>query len=434
MSAAAQHVYRVASTGWVHCHGNDAQDVPAWPRLAHDALVVLDLDDVFTDVWRFEGKAEYAAALIEKRVRNEGLVEGAAHIVIHRLVKSPRGFQAYFSAVSLEYWQRCTQWAQDQDNHCLVMMAPGLLCHGVNTDKARLMLSQQRLMCFAQTEAGMVFGSTHVLSAEPLAIANAAKALASNQSALLTRLEPDAVQWGEFWVLQANHSEICRDVVRGVLGFAPAAMAAQELTFAGGRVLTLLPQLAYAGAGQHALNPKMERLAWRAERWVAPVTMVTALVGLVLIAVGALVTQQAASQRSAGQGQRAELEALQNRIQAVATLEAPKKLLPAAELARKLDEGMRYDPMVFLERLKTATGNDIQIQRVRLEIEPQDHKRAFRVDGVVAPGAAGAVMRWVGQMTAGGWTLKALDPVGTAPGAFSYQLIAAGAVGGSTKP
>ena len=70
----AEHVYRVASSGWLHCHGHQVEEVPAWPRLTHSALVVLDMDDVYTDVWRFEGKTEYAAALVEKRVRTQGLV------------------------------------------------------------------------------------------------------------------------------------------------------------------------------------------------------------------------------------------------------------------------------------------------------------------------------------------------------------------------
>jgi hypothetical protein len=433
--SAAEHLYRIASTGWVHCHGSTAQDVPAWPRLEHAALVVLDLDDVFTDVWRFEGKAEYAAAMIEKRVRTEGLVEGTAHVVIHRLIKVPRGFQAFFSAISLDFWQQCSQWARDQADHCLVLMAPGLLCHGVDNDKARLMLSQRRLMCFAQTEAGMAFGSTQALGSDPLAVASAAKVLAANVSTLLTRMEPEAVQWGTLWTDRTGDQDSCLEVVHGVLGFAPAVMRAQELDLADERVHTVMPELAHKAAGRQALNPAGERIAWRAERWVVPITMVTALVGVVLVGVGALVTQQVHNQRMAGQGQRAELQALQSRIEAVASVQAPDKLLPATELARRLDQGMRYDPMTFLAELKAATADRrLQIQRVRLDSEAQSHTRTFRVDGVAAPGASAAVVRWVSRMSAAGWTLKALDPVGTVPGAFSYQLVAASAAPGGVKP
>ena len=34
----AEHVYRIASSGWLHCHGHQVEEVPAWPRLTHSAL------------------------------------------------------------------------------------------------------------------------------------------------------------------------------------------------------------------------------------------------------------------------------------------------------------------------------------------------------------------------------------------------------------
>lgn len=435
MSAAAEeHVYRVASAGWVHCHGHQAQEVPAWPRLTHSALVVLDLDDIFTDVWRFEGKSEYATALIEKRVRTQGLVEGVAHIVMHRLVKVPGGFQAFFSAVSLDLWQRCTQWAQEQTDHCLVMTASGLLCHGVDSGNARLLLSQRRLMCFAHTEEGMVFGSTQALGSGPSAMASAAQVLTANQAALLTRIGPEAVEWGTLWSTQAADSDICLGALQGVLGASPAELPAAELALLGERVQTVLPGLARDAAARHALNPFGERLAWRAERWVSAITVVTALAGVALMGVGIVVSRQADEQQMAGLKQRSELEAMQSRIQAVTTVEAPQKLLPVAEFSRTLDEGARYDPMAFLAVLKAASGRDIRIQRVKLETTAQTRVRAFRVDGVVAPGASASVTRWVGQMAASGWTLKALDPIEVVPGAFSYELVATAAASGSVKP
>lgn len=434
MSVANEHVYRVASTGWVHCHGNEAEDVPAWPRLAHAALVVLDLDEVFTDVWRFEGKSEYAAALIEKRARTQGLVEGAAHVVMHRLLKVPGGFQAYFSAIPLDVWQRCTEWAREQGDHCLIMTATGLLCHGVANDGARILLSRRRWMYFAQTEEGMFFGSMQALGSGEDALGAAVRALLGRQSGMWTRLGADAVQYGILWSTQPADDEIGQQAVREVLGDTPVTLFAAQLDAAGARVQTVLPKLAHEGAGDQALNPLGERVAWRAERWVAPVTVLTALVGLALIAGGALIAQRTDAYRTAGQGQRGELETLQARIQAVSNVEAPHNLLPTTDLANRLDQGIRYNPITFLANLKAATGKNLQIQRVRLDIDPQTRVRAFRVDGMAAPAASSAVVQWVNRMTAAGWTLKAMDPEGARPGAFSYQLIAVGATPRREKP
>lgn len=434
MSAAAEHVYRVANAGWVHCHGHQAQDVPAWPRLTHSALAVLDLDDVFTDVWRFEGKSEYATALIEKRVRTQGLVEGSAHIIMHRLVKVPGGFQAFFSAVSLDLWQRSSQWAQEQGDHCLVMTTGGLLCHGVDVGQARLLLSQRRLMCFAQSEEGMVFASTQALGSGQSAMTSSAQVLMANQSALLSRLGPDAVEWGALWSTQPADGEICVSALQGVLGGPPVVMQAAELALAGERVQTVLPTLARAAAGRHALNPLSERVAWRAERWVASLTALTAVAGVALALLGLATGQQADAQRQESQSQRTQFAQMQQRIQAVSSVQAPQTLLPVADFSRMLDEGARYDPMAFLAVLKSSTGPTMRIVRVKLEPPTQGRGRAFRVDGVVAMGASASVTRWVSQMAAAGWTLKAVDPAESVPGAFSYELVAKAAAPGNTKP
>ena len=434
MSASAEHVYRIASAGWVHCHGQEAQELPAWPRLTDTALVVLDLDDIFTDVWRFEGKSEYAAALIEKRVRTQGLVEGAAHIVMHRLLKVPGGFQAYFSAVSLDLWQQCAQWAKDQSDHCLVMTSGGLMCHGVGLGQGRVLLSQRRLMCFVHTEEGMVFSSTQALGFGAAAMGNAAQVVAANQSAVLGRLGAEAVEFGALWSSHKEDQEICLSALQGVLGGEPVVMPTAQLTLGSEPVQSVMPALARDAASRHALNPTSERVAWRAERWVAVLTVLTAVAGIALGALGVFTNQQAGAQREESQGQREQLVAMQERIQAVSNMDTPAKLMPVAQLARTLDEGLRYDPLAFLGQLKETSGRDIRIQRVRLESSAQNRTRAFRVDGVVAPGASASINHWVAQMSAAGWTLKALEPTDVMPGAFSYELVAKAAASGNVKP
>lgn len=433
MKATTEHIYRIGRTGWTHCHGHQAQPVAAWPRLAHSALVVLDMDDIFTDVWRFEGKAEYATALIEKRVRNQGLVEGAAHIVTHRLVKVPGGFQVYFSAVSLELWQQWAEWARGQVHHCMVMTAAGVLCHGVAAGSARLLLSQRRLMCFGHSEEGMVFDSTQALGSEPSAVANAAKVLTGNQRALLTRLGPGAVQWGPLWSVVPGDSAICLAAVQDVLGSAPKMLPVAQLDMQGQTVQTALAPLASAAAGRHALNSLAERVAWRAENWVSAITVVTALAGVALITAGMLVARQTDEQRLAGLRQRSDLENLQTRIAAVSTVEAPEKLMPAADFSRMLDEGARYDPMDFMALVKASAGSAIRIQRIKLDTGAQTRARVFRVDGTVTPGAAASVTRWVSALAGAGWSIKAVDPVSAAPGAFSYELVAVAVPAGDMK-
>lgn len=423
MNALAQHVYRIASTGWTYCHGDEAQAVAAWPRLTHSALVVLDANEIYTDVWRFEGKSQYASALIEKRVRTQGLVEGEAHIVVHRLVKVPGGFQAYFSAMPLEMWQQCMKWAKSQNQHCLLMTACGLLCHGIGQGKARLLLSQRRLMCFAHTDEGMFFDSTLALGSEAAAMANAAKVLTGNQQAVLGGMGAGAVEWGVLWSEQPADAGICLQAVQAAVGGEVRTLDAQRMTLQGQPLETALPALAHKAAGRSALNPLGERLAWHAEHWVYGIAAVTLLVGLGLLGAGVLLAQQTQQQRVATLELQEQLQSLQARIAAVPTNVAPEKILGMADFAQTLDEGLRYDPLAFMAQVKAAAAGDIRIQRVQLNTA-QAATRSFRVDGLVNPSAPASLSRWVRVMAASGWTLRAIDPNSVAPGAFSYDLVA----------
>lgn len=421
------HIYRIASNGWWHCHDRKVEAVAPWPRLSHGALVVLDVDDIFSDVWRFEGKSEYAAALIEKRVRTEGLVDGISHIVIHRLVKQPDGFQVFFSAVPLELWQQCTQWAKEQEDHCILLLAPGLLCHNVKNEKARLVLTQRRVMCFAQMEDGMAFASAQALGASVDDMAGTVQALLmSSRKSLLSRLQPAAVEWGTLWSLQTEDSNTCLEALSDALGGTPVVMPSQEMQLAEKRLYSVLPSLLHEASGQHALNPGIEKMAWRAERWLIPIAAITSFVGIGLAISGVFVAQVVEQQQVLNMAQQSELNLLQERIQAVAQVEIPKKVLPLTDFSRAMAEGARYDPVAFMALLKAAAGSDLRIQRIRLE-SPKGliSTRAFRVDGRVASGNAHAVTRWVTQMVAAGWKVKAIEPALAVPGAFSYELIAA---------
>lgn len=431
-----QHVYRVSHGGWQHCHGRQVRDVLAWPRLKHPALVVLDLDEVHTDVWRFDGKGEYASALIEKRVRQEGLVEGETHIVVHRLLTLPGGFQAYFSAVPLELWQRALQWSDHQRDHALVMLAPGMLCHGVGVGQCRVWVAERRWQAFAQTDAGMVYRNTQGLGRAEDALESAAQLLAANLVQALPLGVRLSGQVGAFWAQATPGAaesaampvalETLRDSLGSGLSLAPHAVLVPQGDGAqrASVVHTLLPQWAPRAASAHAQNPALARMAWRAERWVGALTLFTAVVGGGLLGMGVYAHAAARAEQRATAMVKTELEALQGRVQAVAAFKSPEELLPVAEFARLLDDGKRHDPVDLLGLLKRVTGPDMHLHRVRLD-GGAGKPKSYRIDGQVALGAARAVSDWTASLAAAGWTLRALEPVDAGVGAFSYELVAA---------
>lgn len=431
------HVFRVTSKGWTHCQSMQAgtwqaREVPDWPRLAQAAFVVLDLDEVFTDVWHFEGRPEHAAALIEKRARTQGLVEGETHVVVHRLLPRPGGFQVFFSALPLPWWQHCAQWARQQRDHCLVMLAAGLLCDGVEVDRGRMLSSQRRLMLFAQTEEGMVFGSTLALGAQVQAGVDAARLLTDSHGPLLARLGAGAVGWGALWSADPGQNETARQALRVAMQGEPVALNAVTLSLNGDTVRCALPGLAAAAVGRHAVNGLKEHLAWQAQRWVVPLAGATAALGLALALVGVLMGRQADRQQADALRQRQELAVLQERIQAVATVELPAGLLDMAAFARSLDAGQRHDPVAFLSLLQASTSPDIVVRRLHLQTASASREQSLRLDATAS--RADAIPRWVRAMTSAGWRLKSLEPAEPVPGAFSYELTAAHSGSGKTTP
>lgn len=422
------HVYRIGPQGWQFIQGNEWVDAPPWPRLSHPALVVLDTDDVPSDVWRFEGKPEFASALIEKRVRTEGLVEGAAHIVVHRLIKSPTGFQVFFSAVAIEAWQRLSGWASQQADHCIVMTSAGLLCSGIKAGQGRVLVSERHLALFVHAEASMAYFSAHALGQGGRAVVEGGQLLGSNARGTLSLGNKLRLELGGLWSPQtdADLMEVA-DAFAQASDTVPALMPVAMYTGGGGLVHSVLPALAASAALTQALNPGVDRLAWRAESWVGGLTAVTAVVAVGLVGLGIFLGQQAQQQRQAAAASLTALQQLEARIQAVNKIEASERLVPVAEFAQRLDSGARYDPIELLNTLKTHAGTDVRIQRVRLDTSQQARAKIYRVDGVAALDASGAVVRFVNALQAAGWSLKAVDPADSAPGAFSYELVASAA-------
>lgn len=420
------HIYRIGAQGWQAIHAGAWRDVPPWPKLPHPALVVLDLDEVTSEVWRFEGKPEYARALIEKRVRTEGLTEGNAHIVVHKLIKSPNGFQAFFSALDIDLWQRLSAWAGQQADHCMLMTSAGLLCSGLHPGQGRVLASDRQLSLFVLADAStMVYASALTMGQGLPALEGAAQLLAGNARDVWRGDSKLQLELSPLWLpQQAAALATAAAAFAQASGVTPAVTAGVSCRGAGGDIDTMLPTLAARAAAQQALNPGLARMAWRAETWVSAMAALTAVVGVGLVAVGLFADQVAQSQQRAAAASLRELQQLEKRIQAVSRVEASGHLAPVAEFAQRLDSGARNDPIDLLATLKAHAGSDVRIQRVKLEPGQAGQVRAYRVDGVAALEASGSVVRLVNALQAAGWTLKAIDPVDSATGAFSYELVA----------
>ena len=417
------NILLVTRDGWRQLRGGVLTDTVAFPVLDAPAIVVTDFDEAPMGSYRFDGgKPAYAAALIEKRARAEGLTDGAAHVVVHRVQALRKGLQTFHTVVPLETWQRMLQWSSQQRDHCIVLPLGALLAAKVGTGHARIVRAGRTLHFFGQSKAGL-----HHLSANALGRSDDDLQAAMRVLGGLTRSEiakgiAHPVEWAS--LLSADAAQDARlaeqwtslaDVSAEMLPATPVGTGASTL-----------PALVDRAGARAAVNPPVARLAWWSERLVAGVATVTGILALGLAALGFYVQGEARTERASTAESRREVAALEARVTAVNAAEIPQGFAPVADLARKLGDGARYDPVPMLALLRDAAGPGIRIQRLRLDSGVAGSaERGFQVDGLSEGGSVGAIGRLLAGLRTAGWTAVPVNSLDAAPGAFSYRLIAA---------
>lgn len=415
----------VTRDGWRHLSGGSWADVAPWPTLSQPTLVVTDFEDAALGSYRFDGgRRAYAAALVEKRARTEGLTDGAAHVILHRVQAQSGGLQTFHSVVPLELWQRTQQWAAQQRDHCIVLPLGGLLAAGVGVGDARVLRAGRALHCFGQTKAGLHYHSVNAMGRTGDDLLSAVRALAGLARADIAKGIVHPVEFGSLWAVDpALETELVTHWSAQTGGGA-AALPVEPA----GTAVTALPGLVERAGVGAAVNPPLARMAWWSERLVPGVATAVGVLALALGGFGLYVKGQARAEHDSAADGRREATALEARIAATNVAEIPQTFAPVAQLARTLGDGARYDPVAMLGLLRDVAGPGVRIQRLRLDPPAVGAsglgERSFQVDGVAEAGSVGAISRLLAALRDAGWTAQPVNAADAAAGAFSYRLTA----------
>lgn len=112
---------------WLSFDGDRVRHLDARPRLDRAAIAITDFDGAVSQVIALEGSPSHAVALIERRLRADGLIDNESKILIHKTKTVGNGYQALFTAVPLDRWQQMFAWGEGHDDHCLLMPSVALL-------------------------------------------------------------------------------------------------------------------------------------------------------------------------------------------------------------------------------------------------------------------------------------------------------------------
>jgi hypothetical protein len=441
---------------WLTFDGGHVGRSDTRPRLARAAMAVADFEGAVSNVIALEGSPAHAVALIEKRLRSDGLVDGEAKILIHKTRTVGAGYQTLYTAVPLDVWQQTYAWSEAQQDHCLLIPMTSLLFNALKPGQAVVVQSGRQLSMLAMLKHDMVYRSSLAYSDDPDDLAMTAGALAEQVADDLARgedsLEPLDVKWCPVLVRHPGEGrpwldDTLREIFSARSGLAVSTVPVRRvLDGEGHEYRSGVAWMERAANAAISVNPGGSRAAYLAE-WALPWASAASLVfALVLGALGARWTLSAHEANERADEIDARIGQIDAHVQAMASeAVVPERfsgVLQFLDRALTLQKGV--DPVGGMGLVRDAAAGQVRILRVRVEEPVVPGARApsssvpglreatLRVDAVVDPGQGTPGMQiatFVERLRRAGFDPVPLDPQAqggaaarSAGGFFSYLL------------
>ncbi|MCL7715158.1 hypothetical protein [Stenotrophomonas mori] len=439
---------------WLLFDGSTVTRSDSRPRLPRAAVVVSDFENAVSNVISLEGSPAHAVALIEKRLRSDGLIDSESKILIHKTRNVGAGYQTLFTAVPLDLWQQTYAWAEAQPDHCLLIPFTSLLFKSLRPGLGLVLQSGRQVSVLAMLKHDMVYRTALAYSDDPSDLAMTVGALAEQFAEDLGNgedsLEPLSIQWCPVLVPQPDEGrnwadDDLREIFSLRSGLPVTSVPLRHVSDEQGATYrTGIDWIRSMASATIAVNPLSSRVAWAAE-WALPLASAASLVfAIILGALGArwALGAREANARAAQLG--SEIAAIEQRIGDLQARETVPDAFAATqafiERAAHLQAGA--DPSASLALVRDAASGQVRILRVRLEEPAQAPRTApgptppvdgytLRVDGVAdawrgTPGMQ--VPTFVERLRRAGFDPQPVDPQGgglntrAAGGFFSYLL------------
>jgi hypothetical protein len=416
---------------WLLFAGNTVRIVPEYPRLDVPAIVVTDFGGAHCGVAPVGARSGYAEALIGRRLRDEGLIDGEAKVVIHHSVKASGDFQAFYTAVPIDAWQRMQSWARAQEESCLLVPQAAamhrLLSRG---DNGVLFRHGRNIALLFRKKRGLIHSSV-------LSLGDGAEDLLAAVKTLAGRLLDQSFDPARFMARSVWYSLL----EPGESDDGDAALCAAFSEAAGLRAARA-PLGAYRGAdGDYrvamtalrsvlseriAVNPGAARFDHFAEKWLPQAAWCAGLAALAFTAGGVMSLWQTNEAEARTAQRREEARAIAQRAQGGSGITVPGQdfymTRDLVDLIAGAQSGL--DPYSFLRQLRAASGEKVKLLRVSMGKDGQE----IVVEGWVdqTGGDDTPLAGFVTQLRRLGFSLEAIDVPAAAntrrTGLFAYRL------------
>ena len=421
--------------GLWYSRSGDSWDVSAdRPRVGAVSRILTDFDAAPAGVMTIDTKPDFAGAVIEKRLRSEGLVDTETHVLTHRVIPLGGGCRALYCAVPVADWQAMFAWLNHETSIGLVYsITAGMVALAQRHDAVVCRTGRQFRLLVSKPNT-LIYVATTAFSDDPDDL----------DAALVNLIDQARAQWqgrGELvsvlWcdLLAADNDDVARltKQVSQRLGASVAIAPVTRFTTKAGNMRTAADVMAQAVAWHAAVNPWPDRIAGAANQYRTRVAAVTAMIGVALFGVATFWATEALQSQARAAGLRADADAISRRNVGL-DLPAERLLAPHFDTLRFLD-GLAGavkspDPLGFMTDLRRAAGQNVRVMRVRMT-SPEG---IYRVDGVPVAGTSAdrALSGFLSALRLAGYQVNAEDPGNQTqqPAFFSYSVRRASDVDG----
>lgn len=423
---------------WYRIEGDRLVAIGAYPNLDLPTILITDFDGALTDVIAMEGRPGYASMMIEKRVREQGLIDGEGRVLVHRLLRSGGGFRALYTVVSISRWQKTMDWAERQPVECQVVSLQALLCRLAATSKqGAVVFRHERQFMFFQVgrrefsyEHGFAYGRVEADWLQ--GAASLGQRVRETLDAESSGLRPESMDWYSSWPEAAIDEARLSTTFSSAAGLS-AHLAEQPMlrNGEGEQISSVIPMLRNKVRGTDALNSGMARTSAVLDQLMPVATAAMVTIAVVLGAMAWMTHQQT---------NRVEADIAQAQTALMAKQNQLTELKKAAVLPTDFHTLQPFvstivharaqpDPVQVIAAVRRAAADQVRILRVALRHLEKGGEQ-IRIEGMMPGGGLDTrrLATFVGELRKQGYTTTPVRSVesNTVPGVFAYALTPVG--------
>ena len=411
---------------WLQCQNGAWRAITPFSKSEESCSILSDFDQAPFGVELVDVRAEFAAAVIEKKIRNEGLVDSEVHMISHRVMSIGGGARMFYTAVPLSSWQKSFAWTSEQSHVNLFYSVDGAMQNLCQKYDAVVCRIGRQFRFLVSNSNNLVSLNVMAYSDDPDDLDTALQTLVEQARNLWQpRSEKNVLFWCDLLAQGSVTDTVISSSFAKKLGVSLKVAESASFTIASERFHSAAESMLSVLTWQNALNSSLDRFAAMTDRFVLPIASITGLIGLSLFASAAYLSMQTSDLRLQEQKLQTETSRISTQFsaQAVAPNEALKPYAEHLNFFEKLSTAVQTpDPLQVLTDVRKAAEKRVRILRIRLISK----EAGFKIEGVPYAGEQSerVLSGFLGALKQSGYIVSAEDPgnLNQQAGFFAYSI------------